>query len=801
MNNSASNPFRLWYQTPAGGDWNRALPIGSGRLGAMIFGEVINERVQLNEDTIWHGGPRDRINPDALANLPEIRKLIFAGKLSEAEKLTDQALSGVPDIQHEYEPLADLLFSFDHPEIAPKRTQASLSSSPGGLSPQTPSDPLVIPTVEGATNYVRELDLKTAIASVEYKVGGVTFRRELLASAVDQVIAIRLTASQTCAITFNLRIERGPRSSYAARYADTVTQSGGRALVMKGRPSGEGAIALASCVGGTARGGKLFLRGETLLVEKADEVLLVVAATTTFRDIDPTAVSLGRLDRALALGWEQVRERHLGEYRPWFDRVTFQLDPVSGDAAVEALPTDQRLARIARGEPDNAIFPLYFHFGRYLLIASGRPGSMASNEQGVWNQDFVPPWGSKYTININIQMNYWPAELCNLPELHEPLFELLERVRIKGREVARRMYGCRGFVAHHNTDLWADACPTDRNLAATFWPMGGAWLSLHLWDHYAYGGDKNFLRRAYDTLKDASLFFLDFMVEDSKGRLVTCPAISPENVYQLPNGEVGTLCAGCSMDHQIIDQLFRCCGEAADILGMDEDFRAELEKTRRRMPPPSIGKHGQLMEWPEDYDEVDPGHRHISHLFALHPGDAISPGQTPELATAARKTLERRLSHGGGHTGWSRAWIVNFWARLHDGALAYENLQALLAKCTLPNMFDDHPPFQIDGNFGGTAGIAEMLLQSQGRVEAPSGGKMYELHLLPALPAAWSVGRMTGLRARGGFEVDLEWRDGKLAAATLRSKNGGECRVRYGSGTKDISLKAGEAYEIQGGEF
>jgi len=798
-------PLKLWYTTASGNDWNRALPLGSGRLGAMVFGNVRNERIQLNEDTVWSGGPRDRINPDALAALPEIRRLIFAGKLKEAENLTDQALSGVPDSQHQYEPLADLLIAFDHAELAvPERSRRTVARALSGMLESQQKDANAMGsathTVEGATHYRRELDLATAVAGLEYKTGETTFKRELLASAPDEVIAIRLSASKPGAIGFSLRLQRGPIGIYSARYADTVTQAGGRALLLKGRTAGEGAISFATCIGGVAKNGKLFLRGETLLVEGADEVLLVLAAGTTFREKDPAAESLARLEKALSHGWDEIKKRHLAEYRGWFDRVTLTIGHAQEDEAA-ALPTDKRIERMAKGADDPALLALYFQYGRYLLIGSSRPGSMPANLQGIWNQDFYPAWGSKYTININTEMNYWPVETCNLSELHEPLFDLLERVRVKGREVARRMYGCGGFVIHHNTDLWDDACPTDRNLAASFWPMGGAWLSLHLWEHYAFTGDRDFLRRAYDTLKEASQFFLEFLVEDSKKRLVTCPAISPENVYILPNGEMGTLCAGSSMDNQIIDQLFRFCGEAAQILDADKEFRAKLEAARQRLPQPSIGRRGQLMEWPEDYDESEPGHRHVSHLFALHPGDRISPLDTPDLAQAARVTLEGRLAHGGGHTGWSRAWIINFWARLHDGEKALQNLNALLAKSTLPNLFDDHPPFQIDGNFGATSGLAEMLLQSQRKTAPASLDSTYELHLLPALPAAWKSGRVTGLRARGGSEVDLDWRDGKLSAVTIRSARGGACRLRYGAKTKDVSLKAGESLEIKGSQI
>jgi alpha-L-fucosidase 2 len=783
------NSSKLWYRQSAGNDWNSALPIGNGKLGGMVFGRVTRERVQLNEDSLWHGGPRDRINPNALEALPEIRRLIFAGKLAQAEKLTDEALSGVPDSQQFYQPLADMLIAFEHGELPPRRGVDELSMAPALLAGKEALQ------VEG---YRRELDLATAIVTVEYTTGGVTYRREYLSSAPDQAIAIRLTANKPGSISFRLRLESGPHDNYAARLADTVTQQDGNALVMKGRAGGEKGVSFAACVAASAKGGELRLRGETVVVNQADEVLLTFAAGTTFREADPAQISTARAQAALRKGWDAIRADHIKEHAGWFNRLSLELSP---DPEAELLPTDERLTRLREGKGDPGLYALYFHFGRYLLIASSRPGGMPSNIQGIWCQDFSPAWGCKYTININTQMNYWPAEPCNLAELHEPLFEILEQVRVRGREVARRMYDCRGFVIHHNIDIGADACPTDRNLAASFWPLGGAWLSLHLWDHYAYGGDQKFLRKAYETIKEACLFFLDFLVEDSKGRLVTCPAISPENVYILPSGEMGTLCAGSSMDNQIIDQLFRVCRESAEILGVDAELREELESKRRRLPPPSIGRRGQLMEWPEDYEEVEPGHRHISHLFALHPGDRITPLDTPDLAKAARNSLEYRLSHGGGHTGWSRAWVINFWARLHDKTEAFKHLEALLTKSTLPNLFDDHPPFQIDGNFGGTAAMAQMLLQSHRRIPSESSGLIYELHLLPALPSQWPEGCATGLRARGGFEVDLAWKDEKLSSITVRSRDGGSCGLRYGTKTRQLSLKAGEEIKLDHGQL
>jgi alpha-L-fucosidase 2 len=764
----------LWYDRPAGDDWNRALPLGSGRLGAMVFGNIVTERIQLNEDTLWSGGPRDRNNPDTLASLPEIRRLIREGKLAEAHRLAGDALAGTPDLMRLYETLGDLFLHFDHPGFRADAKAEDLATA--NIKNASGSEE------QAVRSYRRSLDLRTATAHVAYELAGINYRREYLASAPDGVVAMRISADKPGAIGFRLRIDRGILSNFAARFYDTIRAFGGHGLLMQGRTGGEQGISFATAVTVSTEAGSVRTLGDTVIVEGADAVTIVVGAATSFREVAPADTARRMSEAALAKGWESLRAAHLGEYRPWFERVDLDLHGADSarDAEAASLPTDQRIERVRAGADDPGLLALYFHYGRYLLIASSRPGSLPANAQGIWNQDFTPAWGSKYTININVEMNYWPSEVANLAELNGPLFELLERAVETGRQTARTMYGCGGFMLHHNTDIWVDSAPTDRNMGASYWLMGGAWLSLHLWEHYAYGGDLAFLRRVYPILREASRFFLEYLVADEKGRLIVFPSSSPENVYRLPNGEAGTLCAGTTMDSQILDHLFRRTRDAAQLLGEDKAFRDEIEAARLRLPQPSIGARGQLMEWLEDYEEVEPGHRHMSHLFALFPGDSITPDQTPELVAAVRRTLELRLAQGGGHTGWSRAWMINFWARLRDAEKALENLQALIAKSTLPNLFDDHPPFQIDGNFGATGAIAEMLLQSHQIVATKEGVRLPVLHLLPTLPAAWRGGSVRGLRARGGFEISIHWGVGGRKAE-IRSTRGGACFVRLSS--------------------
>lgn len=740
--------MKLWYEKPAK-EWNEALPVGNGRLGGMVFGNTGIERIQLNEDSIWYGGPTDRNNPDAAANLPVIRKLLIEGRVKEAENLAALSLSGTPESQRHYQTMGELTIAFNH--------TGSVSS------------------------YTRELDLETAVVAVNYTVQGVNYSRKVFSSAADQVIVVRISSDQPGSITFTANLNRG-------RYLDKTGAVSGNSIFMDVSCGGKESISYRTMIRASAEGGRVYTLGDNLLVENANAVTLILSAETSFRHKDYISVCHKELKEASNKKYDELIKNHIQDYKSMYDRMGLNISGETADESLQALPTDERLLRIRDGKDDPGLVSLYFQFGRYLLISSSRPGTLPANLQGIWNNEMTPPWDSKYTININTEMNYWPAEVCNLSECHLPLFDLIERMREPGRRTAKGMYGCRGFVAHHNTDIWADTAPQDIYIPASYWPMGAAWLCLHLWEHYEYGKDMDFLREAYPVLKEAAEFFEDFLIEDSKGRLVTCPSVSPENTYILKNGEKGCLCIGPSMDSQILSMLFESCIQAAWLLECDDNFSEKLRALIIKLPKPQIGKYGQIQEWSEDYNEAEPGHRHISHLFGLYPGNLFTRRETPHLLDAAGKTLERRLAHGGGHTGWSRAWIINMWARLGNGEKSWENVMELLRRSTLSNLFDNHPPFQIDGNFGGIAGIAEMLLQSH------SG----EISLLPALPKAWANGKVHGLRARGGLELDMEWAGGKLVRVAFRSICAGTHVIRCGEKTTQISIAANACIMLDG---
>jgi len=736
----------LWYTSPAT-EWVQALPLGNGRLGAMVFGGIANERIQLNEDTFFAGSPYDGTNPKAGAGLPRVRDLIWAGKYKEAQDLADEVLVARPQRQMSYQPIGDLMLLFQG--------------------------------IENSQSYRRSLDLDGAVASTRFKVRTVTHLREAIASAPDRVIAIRLsTDAPTGSVNVTIALSTPQDAEIAVEGDDTLVMRG-IGPAQHGVPGG---IRFETRVRVQRTGGRQITGRDGIRIEDAEEVVLLVATATSYRrfdDIggDPSAIVRADIAAASARGWQALLAAHQADHRKLFRRVALDL----GRSPAADLPTDQRIAR--SGELDDpALAALYYQFGRYLLIASSRPGTQPANLQGIWNERTTPPWESKWTLNINAEMNYWLADAANLGELVEPLLRMTKDLAITGQRTARNDWGARGWVAYHNTDLWRQATVNSSAIYG-MWPMGGTWLLNTLWDHWDHSRDRAFLDELYPLMTSSCLFYLDAVVPHPRtGELVMNPSNSPENSHR-PGVSI---CAGPAMDSQLLRDLFRHTIAASELLGKDAGLRAEIAAKLAKLPPDRIGKAGQLQEWFDDWDMDAPeiNHRHVSHLYALYPGEQITVQRTPELAAAARRTLEIR---GDDATGWGIGWRINLWARLEQRERAYKVLKMLLQPSrTYPNMFDAHPPFQIDGNLGGAAGIGQMLMQSHSGT----------IHLLPALPRLWPSGRISGLRARGNIGVDLAWSAGKLTEAILTAGSDGPMRVRNGTATTEVATRKGDRIRI-----
>jgi len=771
----AQDDLKLWYKSPANAsisdspngwkddaEWLKALPLGNGSLGLMVYGDVNKERIQLNEESMWSGSPDDNDNPKAFESQKEIRKLLFEGKFKEATKLTNKTQickgkgsghgngSTVPF--GSFQTLGDLYIDFG------KKSSYK--------------------------NYKRELDLNTAVVRVNYTQDGIDFKREIFTSYPDQVMVAKFTANQKRKISFKVTMNRPERFKTYAKNNQLIMSG-----ILSNGKGGDG-LQYITRLKASHKNGTLKYVGNQLIVENADEVILYLSASTdyvlqypNYNGRDYVNITKQNIEKAFSKDYKDLLHSHIKEYQNYFKRVEFDITPNK----TAAIPTDKRVKNFKSNKSDPHLIELMFQYGRYLLISSSRPGTLPANLQGIWANKIQSPWNGDYHTDVNVEMNYWPAEVTNLSEMQLPLFDLITSLVEPGKKTAKTQYHNRGWVVHPITNIWGYTSPGE----SAGWGMhtgGGAWISTHIYEHYAFTNDKVFLKKMYPVLKESAQFYMDWLVKDPKsGKLVSGPAVSPENRFIAPDGSKSSISMGPTHDQQVIWQLFTDFINASKELGYQDNFIIEVNEARNNLAGSKIGSDGRLMEWMEEYPEVEPGHRHISHLFALHPGSQINMEETPELAEAAKKSLDYRIDHGGGHTGWSAAWLISQYARLQEAEKAEKSLHLVLKKSTSLNLFGQHPPFQMDANFGTTAGIAEMLIQSHAGI----------LHLLPALPRNWSTGKANGLKARGNFIVDMEWENGIITKAKIYSMDGGDLKIVYGSKTKIISLKKGESKVIK----
>lgn len=753
------NELTLWYNRPAA-NWNEALPIGNGRLGAMVFGNPTTELIQLNEESVWAGSQINNNNPEALKNLPAFRDAIFNNRFEEASDIASKYFIGTPPRIRSYQPLGDLIIRY-------------------GWS-------------DTATDYTRMLDLNTAVSTTQFSIAGKKYEQKVWASAPHNMLVVEIESKNGGLIDTEIVLKRA-KDATTTYQEDGIIFLNGQIMDEEDSLRGPGGAHMKFAAEARVRliGGELAATDSSLAVKNAKSIFILLTAATDYnieqlnfdRTINPASRCKAILDNASKKSLSSLFRTHIEEYRPAFNRVKLSLD--SGNS--NHLPTDVRLENVKKDQPDNGLIALYFQFGRYLLLSSSRkPGVLPANLQGIWNKEFNAPWNSDFHTNINLQMNYWPAENCNLPETAEILAGFMTQLMKPGSATAHEMYGTSGWTLHHLTDVFGRTGVADGPWGIT--PMNGPWMVFPVYEHFLFTRDMDFLRNtAYPLLKGSTEFLLGFLVKSPEGYLVTNPSHSPENEYKDPITQKNqTLTYAATIDIQIANALFDYFTEAAELLNTDLQLVKQVKTAQKALPPVQISGKGLIQEWINNFEEVEPGHRHMSHLLGLYPLAQFTPDK-PELFNAAKASLERRLSFGGGHTGWSRAWIINFYARLLNGDKAYEHINELLKKSTFINLFDVHPPFQIDGNLGGTAGVVEMLLQSHGK----------SIQLLSALPSAWKKGEVKGLVARGGFEVSMKWDDNRLISGTISSKKGGEAQLNYDGKTIAVKLKPGEEQKFK----